>query len=79
MSTIDNVRDHVERVWTDDVLPSLMDYIEIPCVSVHFDPDWRTHGHLDRAVEHLRAWCAARSCAAVMPSVVSGTLERSVR
>ena len=25
-------------------------------MSVHFDPDWRANGHLDQAVEHIRAW-----------------------
>ena len=61
MSATDVVRDHVEQVWDHDVLPSLMDYIAIPCVSVHFDPQWRANGHLDRAVEHIRSWCAART------------------
>lgn len=51
---------HVDAVWADDVLPSLMDYIRIPCVSVQFDPDWKANGYLDQAVEHVRAWCAAR-------------------
>lgn len=52
---------HVDRVWNDDILPALHDYIAIPNVSVLFDPDWREHGHMDRAVELIRSWCAARS------------------
>ena len=59
--TADTISAHVDEVWERDVLPSLMDYIAIPCVSVHFDPQWREHGHLDRAIELIRTWCAARS------------------
>ena len=58
------------RVWVDDIEPTLHDYIAIPCVSVSFDPDWRAHGHLDRAIELVRAWCAARDIAGLTVEVV---------
>jgi len=32
------ITDHVDRVWNDDILPALHDYIAIPNVSVLFDP-----------------------------------------
>jgi acetylornithine deacetylase/succinyl-diaminopimelate desuccinylase-like protein len=51
---------HVERVWADDIVPAIADYIAIPCVSEAFDPDWRAHGHLAAAVELVRGWCAQR-------------------
>lgn len=51
---------HVERTW-DAIVPLLHDYIAIPNVSKVFDPEWRDHGHMDRAVELIRSWCAARS------------------
>ena len=70
MSPVETVRGHVEQVWSDDVLPSLMEYISIPCVSVHFDPEWRAHGHLDRAVEHLRSWCAERTISGLTVEVL---------
>ena len=55
-----NVRDHVGRVWADDIVPALHDYISIPALSADFDPDWKASGHLDRAVDLLHRWCAAR-------------------
>ena len=58
--TVPTVADHVGRVWETDVLPTLQDYIRIPNVSPAFDPDWETTGHMDRAVELVRAWMAAR-------------------
>jgi acetylornithine deacetylase/succinyl-diaminopimelate desuccinylase-like protein len=51
---------HVERTW-DAIVPVLHDYIAIPNVSKVFDPDWRAHGHMDRAVELIRGWSAARA------------------
>ena len=70
MSASDTIEAHVDTVWAASVLPSLMDYIAIPCVSVHFDPEWRLHGHLDQAVEHIRAWCAARTIAGLSVEVL---------
>ena len=65
----DTLTGHVDRVWNDDILPALHDYIAIPNVSVMFDPQWREHGHMDRAVELIRAWCADRSIAGITVEV----------
>lgn len=63
------IADHVSGVWADDVLPTLHDYIRIPCVSQAFDPDWKVHGHQDAATELIRAWCAARAIAGLTVEV----------
>ena len=55
--------EHVERVWSRDIVPTLVEYIAIPAVSCAFDPEWAAHGHLTRAVELLSDWAAARSVA----------------
>jgi acetylornithine deacetylase/succinyl-diaminopimelate desuccinylase-like protein len=39
------------------IIPRLCDYIRIPNKSPLFDPDWQTHGHMDRAAELMAAWC----------------------
>ncbi len=65
-----DISGYVDQVWADDILPTLMDYIAIPCVSVHFDPQWREHGHLDEAIELIRGWCAARTIAGLTVEVV---------
>ncbi|MDJ0769789.1 MAG: M20/M25/M40 family metallo-hydrolase [Ilumatobacter sp.] len=59
MSLDSTASDLVDRVW-DGIVPVLHDYIAIPNVSEAFDPDWRDHGHMHRAVELIRAWCEAR-------------------
>jgi acetylornithine deacetylase/succinyl-diaminopimelate desuccinylase-like protein len=50
----------VQRVWDDSILPALSEYIAIPAKSPMFDPEWRAHGHIDRAVALIEAWCGAR-------------------
>ena len=65
----DLLTSHVDRVWDDDIVPALHDYIAIPNVSVLYDPQWREHGHMDRAVELIRAWCAARAIAGLAVEV----------
>lgn len=47
----------VDRLWDDDILPVLHDYIRIPNVSVAYDPDWADAGHMTRAADLLAAWC----------------------
>jgi acetylornithine deacetylase/succinyl-diaminopimelate desuccinylase-like protein len=46
----------IERIWEDDILPVLTDYIRIPNKSPHFDPEWEAHGHMERAVAMFEAW-----------------------
>lgn len=53
--------DEIAKTWDDEVLPSLTDYIAIPALSPMFESEWATAGHIDAAVEHVRAWCASRS------------------
>jgi len=48
------------RLWEDEILPALTDYIAIPSLSPAFEPDWAAKGHMADAVELVRGWCAAR-------------------
>jgi acetylornithine deacetylase/succinyl-diaminopimelate desuccinylase-like protein len=65
----DLLTSHVDRVWDDEIVPALQQYIAIPNVSVLYDPQWREHGHMDHAVELIRAWCAARTIAGLTVEV----------
>lgn len=49
-----------ERLWDDEIIPAMHDFIRIPNVSPLFDPAWVEHGHMAKATELVRAWCAAR-------------------
>ena len=54
------VSETVTAIWEESVLPSLGDLVRIPALSPAFDPDWRSSGHLDAAIAHLRDWVDAR-------------------
>jgi acetylornithine deacetylase/succinyl-diaminopimelate desuccinylase-like protein len=46
----------MERLWDDEVIPTLVDYIRIPNKSPAFDAEWKAHGHMDRAVDLFEGW-----------------------
>ena len=48
------------ETWEGSILPALFDYIRIPNVSAAYDAQWREHGHMFRAAELMRDWCANR-------------------
>lgn len=50
-----------ERIWDQEILPALERYIRIPNKSPAFDPDWRTHGHMEAAVSLVSEWCRAQT------------------
>ena len=64
-----DVAEHVAAVWRDEIIPALHDYIAIPNVSVAYDPQWKAHGHMDRAVELLHGWAAGRAIAGMVIDV----------
>jgi acetylornithine deacetylase/succinyl-diaminopimelate desuccinylase-like protein len=47
----------ISQFWDDAIVPALVDYIEIPAKSPHFDKAWQQHGHIDAAVELAASWC----------------------
>jgi len=46
-----------ERIWESEIVPALTEYIRIPNVSQGFDPAWREHGHMEKAVALIEGWC----------------------
>ena len=51
----------VQKTWDGEILPTLTEYVRIPAKSPMFDPDWKAHGHLDRAVSTIEQWSRARA------------------
>ncbi len=51
-------------------MPLLHDYIAIPNVSPVFDPEWKSNGHMDRAVALIADWCRARPIPGLTVDVV---------
>jgi acetylornithine deacetylase/succinyl-diaminopimelate desuccinylase-like protein len=60
----------IDPFWDRSILPSLARYIEIPNQSQLFDPDWKAHGHMARAVEHVRRWVVEQDLAGARLEVI---------
>ena len=71
--TIDSRRtlDVVQHASNERIVPTLTEYIRVPAKSLAFDPDWRAHGHLDRAVTLVKDWCQARPIGGLRVDVVA--------
>ena len=69
----EELRGLVDRTWDESILPTLTEYIRIPCKSPHFDPNWREHGYLDQATLMIADWCRDRPIEGLELEVV--TLE----
>src|SRR3984957_13935292 len=55
----------IDRLWDEDVVPTLVDYIRIPNKSPSFDKDWVAHGYMAQAVALFEKW--AREKIAAIP------------
>jgi len=60
----------VEATWHDSIVPALEEYIRIPNESPAFDPEWRAHGHMERAAEHVANWMQAYGPPAMQVEIV---------
>jgi len=67
----------LDRLWDQDIVPVLSDYIRIPNVSQMFDPDWEKHGHMSKAVAMFEAW--ARKAVAGLPGAKVEALKPAGR
>jgi acetylornithine deacetylase/succinyl-diaminopimelate desuccinylase-like protein len=54
------IKQFVKTAWNDRIVPALREYITIPNQSPGFDPHWREHGHMERAVRLVADWVAAQ-------------------
>ena len=65
-----NANSFTDRIWEDEIVPAISDYIRIPCKSPSFDREWREHGHMDRAVALIESWCRKQPLAGLSVEVV---------
>jgi acetylornithine deacetylase/succinyl-diaminopimelate desuccinylase-like protein len=47
----------IDELWTDSIVPELIEYIKIPAKSPHFDADWAANGYVEDAVQQISKWC----------------------
>ena len=58
-----------DRIWEEEILPALAEYIRIPNKSQAFDAAWREHGHMERAVALIEGWCKKQPVAGLTVEV----------
>ena len=56
MPVTDATTKWVEEQFEASIVPTLVDYIKIPNKSPMFDPEWKKHGFMDKAVDLLAGW-----------------------
>lgn len=52
-----NTKNMVEQIWDNSILPTLSQYVAIPCKSPFFDKNWQENGYIDQALELVTQWC----------------------
>jgi len=57
---VHQARELIDGTWSTSILPALERYIAIPNQSPAFDPQWREHGHMERAVTLVADWIRAQ-------------------
>ncbi|CAN7608252.1 M20 family metallopeptidase [Rhizobacter sp. LjRoot28] len=59
-----------DRIWDEEIVPALTDYIAIPAKSPMFDPDWQKNGFIDRVVRDAAAWVEGKKVAGLRLEVI---------
>lgn len=63
-------RTYVEKMWDDEIVPTLEQYIRIPNKSPDFDPNWVQHGYMEQAVQLISGWCQKHALPAMKLEIV---------
>ncbi|TJY61101.1 M20/M25/M40 family metallo-hydrolase [Sinimarinibacterium sp. CAU 1509] len=61
---------YVEKIWDDEIVNQLIEYIRIPNKSPMFDAQWAEHGYMDQAVELMQRWVQTK-----LPGLPGANLE----
>jgi acetylornithine deacetylase/succinyl-diaminopimelate desuccinylase-like protein len=69
-SSLAQLKGVVAEAWDQSIVGTLSEYIRIPNKSPAFDPDWKAHGHMDRAIDLVATWCRARPIPGLTVEVV---------
>src|SRR3954462_7543974 len=70
MPTLDAARalQSSERIWEQEIVPALLEYVRIPNKSPAYEPAWQ--GNMDKAVALIEAWCRKQPVAGLKLEVV---------
>jgi len=60
---------YVDKLWENEIIGVLSDYVTIRCLSPEFDPAWAHDGEIGRAARLLSRWAASRPIPGVVEIV----------
>ncbi len=58
------------RVWDEEIVPALTDYIAVPAKSPMFDADWEKNGHIEKVLTQAAAWVESKKVAGLKLEVI---------
>jgi acetylornithine deacetylase/succinyl-diaminopimelate desuccinylase-like protein len=58
------------RVWDDEIVPLITDYIAIPAKSPMFDADWAKNGYIEKVIRDAASWIESKQVAGLKLEVV---------
>jgi acetylornithine deacetylase/succinyl-diaminopimelate desuccinylase-like protein len=62
--------DYAARVWDEEIVPALTDYIAVPAKSPMFDADWAKNGHIEKVIRDAASWVEGKKVAGLTLEVV---------
>jgi len=63
-------QDFIDEMWTDSIVPELVEYIKIPNKSPHFDAKWFENGYMEEAVQQIFNWCKSQDVSGMTMEIV---------
>ncbi|CAM5786616.1 M20 family metallopeptidase [Rhizobacter fulvus] len=66
----DAIAQYASRMWDEEIVPKITDYIAIPAKSPMFDADWAANGHLEKVIRDAAAWVESKNVAGLKLEVV---------
>ncbi len=63
-------QDFIDEMWTDSIVPELVEYIKIPNKSPHFDANWFENGYMEEAVQQISNWCKSQDVSGMTMEIV---------
>src|SRR5580765_1253873 len=58
------------RVWDDEIVPAITNYIAIPAKSPMFDAEWEKNGYLERVIRDAASWVESKQVAGLRLEIV---------
>ncbi|KQW38943.1 M20 family metallopeptidase [Rhizobacter sp. Root404] len=66
----DAIAQYASRMWDEEIVPKITDYIAIPAKSPMFDADWAANGHIEKVIRDAAAWVESKNVAGLKLEVV---------